>query len=141
MFKVNNKDTRTPVVKRHLMSFLSIWTCLPPFSSSSLVYFEPVCYLIFLPKFKAIIYRSSFSKMFFKISVIKNFGVPFSIKLWAFPNFIKKKLQHMCFPVNIAKILRTLFHRKPLVAAFPSIHSVYLSQQDPGNADSVRLLK
>ena len=33
-------------------------------------------------------------------------------------NFIKKRLQHRCFPVNIAKILRTaFFKRTPLVAA------------------------
>ena len=33
----------------------------------------------------------------------------------------KTRLWHMCFPVNFAKFLRTLFfHRIPLVAAYPS---------------------
>ena len=33
-------------------------------------------------------------------------------------NFIKKRLQHKCFPVNIAKFFKnSLFYRKPLVAA------------------------
>ena len=32
-------------------------------------------------------------------------------------NFIKKRLQHICFPVNIANILRVVFYRSPLVAA------------------------
>ena len=31
-------------------------------------------------------------------------------------NFIEKRLQQRCFPVNIAKSLRTVFYRKPLVA-------------------------
>ena len=29
----------------------------------------------------------------------------------------KKRLQHRCFPVDIAKFLRTAFYRTPLVAA------------------------
>ena len=33
-------------------------------------------------------------------------------------NFIKKRLQCKCFPVNIAKFLNTFFDRTPLVAAF-----------------------
>ena len=36
-------------------------------------------------------------------------------------NFINKKLQHRCFAVNIAKFLRTIFYRTPLVIA--SVHS------------------
>ena len=32
-------------------------------------------------------------------------------------NFIKKRLQHIRFPVNIVKFWRTLFYRTPLVAA------------------------
>ena len=64
----------------------------------------------------------------FKISVLKNFA-NFILKhlWWSFllkkvaalkaRNFIKKKLQHRCFPVYIAKFLRTpLFYRIPLVA-------------------------
>ena len=32
-------------------------------------------------------------------------------------NLIKKRIQHMCFPVNIEKFSRTVFHRTPPVAA------------------------
>ena len=53
--------------------------------------------------------------MFLKISVLKNFAIftekhlycsLFLMKLKAC-NFIKKRLQQKCFPVNIAKFLRT----------------------------------
>ena len=54
-------------------------------------------FLLFLSFMK--IFRSSRSQMFFKIDAVKNFAI-----FW-----IKKKLQHMCFPVNIAKFLRTTF--------------------------------
>ena len=57
--------------------------------------------------------------MFFKIGVVKNFAIfignicvgLFLIKLQPFKacNFIKKRLQHKCFLVNIAKFLRTAF--------------------------------
>ena len=45
------------------------------------------------------IFRSSRLQMFFKISALKNFAI-----FW-----IKKSLQHRCFPVNIAKFLKTAF--------------------------------
>ena len=32
-------------------------------------------------------------------------------------NFIKKRLEHRYFPVNIEKFLRTIFYRTPPVAA------------------------
>ena len=46
--------------------------------------------------------RSSRSQMFFKKSVLGNFA-------WRFQacNFIKKRLQHRCFPMKFAKFLRT----------------------------------
>ena len=59
--------------------------------------------------------RRSRSQMFFKIGVLKYFAIftgkhlrwsPFSIMLPT-RNFIKKRHQHRCFPVNIANILRT----------------------------------
>ena len=64
--------------------------------------------------------RSSRSQMFFKIGVLKNFSICarkllcfslFFIKLQAWrPAFLlKKRFQHRCFPVNIAKFLRTVF--------------------------------
>ena len=45
------------------------------------------------------IFRSSHSQMFFKIGALENFAI-----FW-----IKKSLQHRCFHVNIAKILRTVY--------------------------------
>ena len=65
------------------------------------------------------LFRSSRSQMFFKIDVLKNFVIftgkhlcrsLFLIKLQTWRPVIKKRLQHRCFPVSIAKILRTLFY-------------------------------
>ena len=65
------------------------------------------------------IYRSVRSQVFYKISVLKNFTIfterhlcwsLFLIKLQAWkPTTLSKRLQHRCFPVNIAKLLRTAF--------------------------------
>ena len=61
--------------------------------------------------------RSSRLKMFFKIGVLKSFTIftgkhlcwsLFLIKLQAFM-LHKSRLHHRCFPVNIAKLLRTGF--------------------------------
>ena len=65
------------------------------------------------------IYRSSHSQVFFKTGVFKNsqyyrkisvlesfFNKVASLKAY---NFIKKRLRHRCFPVNMAKLLRTAF--------------------------------
>ena len=41
-------------------------------------------------------------------------------------NSIKKRLQHRCFPVNIAKYLRTAFDRAPLVATSTYTTYAYL---------------
>ena len=58
--------------------------------------------------------------MFFEIGVLKNFAIftgkhlwwsLFLIKLKAF----KKRLQHMCFPLNIAKFLRIVFYMRWLL--------------------------
>ena len=58
--------------------------------------------------------RSSRSQIFFKIGVLKNF-VKFRHNAC---NFVKKRLQHRCFPMKIAKIFKnTYFYRAPLVAA------------------------
>ena len=44
--------------------------------------------------------------------------------------FIKKKLQHRCFPVNIAKFLRTDFsYRTPMVAASELESNIRLATQ------------
>ena len=39
-------------------------------------------------------------------------------------NFIKKRLQHRCFPVNIAKVLRTTFLIEHLRWLFLSVYEV-----------------
>ena len=60
-------------------------------------------------------FGSSRSHMFFKIGVLRNFAIftgkqlCWSLFLIKLQTFIKKRLQHRCFPVNIAKFLRTLF--------------------------------
>ena len=52
--------------------------------------------------------------MFFKIGVLRNFAI-LTEKTPVFESlFIKERLQHSCFPVNIPKFLRTA---SPLVAA------------------------
>ena len=58
--------------------------------------------------------------MFLKIGVLKNFSI-FAGKHLCWSLFlIKKRLQHRCFPANIAKFLRTsFFYGTPLVAATP----------------------
>ena len=60
--------------------------------------------------------------MFVKIDVLKNFAIftgkhfcwtLFLIQLQAFrSSFIQKRLQHVCFPLNIAKLLRSAFLEK-----------------------------
>ena len=71
--------------------------------------------------------RRNCSQMFFKIGVLKNFaiftGKPLCLSLIFNKiaglqpcNFIKKRLQHMCFPVKFEKSLGTLFLQTPLVA-------------------------
>ena len=71
--------------------------------------------------------RSSHLQMLFKIGCLKNLvistgntcsGVSFykTADLKAY-NFIKKRPQHRCFPVSIAKFLRTSFFYRTLVAA------------------------
>ena len=45
-------------------------------------------------------------------------------------NFIKKKLQHRCFPVSVAKFLRSYFYRTPPVAAFERNENVFNLRKD-----------
>ena len=68
------------------------------------------------------VHKSNHSQMFFKIGVLKNFAIftgkylcqsLFLIKLQAF-KFVKKRLQHRSFPVNIAKFLRTFLYKTPV---------------------------
>ena len=77
-------------------------------------------------------FRSNLSQTFFKIGVLKTFAMftgkhvcwnLFLIKCYCLNdyNFIKKKLQHRCFPVNIAKLFRAaFFYRAPPVPASSS---------------------
>ena len=68
--------------------------------------------------------RSSRLQMFFKTVVLKNFAIFTGKHLCGSLfnkvaglqacNFIKKRLQHGCFPVNIAKCLRTAFFKEHL---------------------------
>ena len=53
---------------------------------------------------KAWNFRSSLSQMFFKISVLKYFSNSQESRPY---NFIKKRLQHRCFPAKFAKLLST----------------------------------
>ena len=51
--------------------------------------------------------------MFYKIDALKNLAIFTGKHLcWRFflINFIKKRLQHKCFPVNIAECLSTAFY-------------------------------
>ena len=56
---------------------------------------------------------NSRSHMFYKIDALKNLAM-FTEKHWCWRffllNFIKKRLQHRRFPVNIAKCLSTAFY-------------------------------
>ena len=71
------------------------------------------------------------SEAFFKIGVLKNFATEKPPVLESLSNkvaglkagnFIKKKLQHRCFPVNIAKNFKnSLFYRTSPVAVFASL--------------------
>ena len=63
--------------------------------------------------------RSSRSQMFFKTNVLKHFAIfegkhlcwTLFLRVSGFQafNFIKKRLQQRCFPVNTAEFLRTVF--------------------------------
>ena len=54
-------------------------------------------------------YSSSRSQMFFKTGIFKNFVIFTRKHLCWNPFLIKLRLQHRCFPGNIAKFLRTPF--------------------------------
>ena len=47
-------------------------------------------------------------QMLFKIDVLKDYVI-FTGKQLCWNNFIKKRLQHRCLPISIAKFLRTVF--------------------------------
>ena len=64
-------------------------------------------------------FKSSCSQMFFKIGVLKKFSIFAGKHLcWSQKdcNSIEKRLQHKCFSVNIAKLLKTAFYSTLLVA-------------------------
>ena len=55
--------------------------------------------------------------MFFIIGVLKGFTIS-TAKHFKACNFLKKRLQHRYFPVNIAKFFRTVFLRTLAAAVF-----------------------
>ena len=61
----------------------------------------------------SVIYRSSRSQIFFKIGALNSFtiftGKHLCWSLFKAFNVINKRLQHRCYPVNIAKFLRAAF--------------------------------
>ena len=67
-----------------------------------------------------IFFRRNHRRCSIKKAVLKNFA-KFTGKQLKACNFIKKRLQHRCFPVNIAKFLRTPILKnicKPLLLIF-----------------------
>ena len=78
-------------------------------------YLNQFPYFLFLSYFPVLSYFLSLSttsclQMFFKIGILKNFAI-FTGKYLcgSVCNFIGKRFQRRCFPVNIAKFLRTAF--------------------------------
>ena len=59
--------------------------------------------------------RSTHSQMFFKKCVLNNFA-NFTEKHLCCSLFIKKRLQHWCFPVKFAKLIRTAFFQNTFLA-------------------------
>ena len=77
--------------------------------------------------------RSSRSQMIFEIGVLEVWNIHrktsvleslfskvVSLEPW---NFIKKKLQHRCFPVNIAKFLRKFYLKNTTGGCFCTLNS------------------
>ena len=60
--------------------------------------------------------RSSRPEVFCENKVLKNSAI-FTGKSLKASNFVKKRLPHRCFPVNIAKLLRIPFYTTTPVAA------------------------
>ena len=67
-------------------------------------------------------YRNGRSQILFKKAVLKNFtiltGKHLCWRLFSAWNFIKKRFQHRCFPLNIAELLRIAIFIEHLVAAW-----------------------
>ena len=92
-------------------------------------------------KYRDFIYRSRRSQMFFKIGVLKNFAIftgkhlcwsLFLIQLQAQAQackFIRKRLQHRCFPVNIAKFLKTASFTEHLQWLLLHLISQFLNEE------------
>ena len=80
--------------------------------------------------------RSSHSQVFFKIIVRKNFanftGTPVLKVFLQTCNFIKKGLQHRCFPVKFAKFLRTNWALLVTAFVWNAVKSVWEIMKTPG---------
>ena len=69
------------------------------------------------------------SQMFYKINALKNLAIfPGKHLCWRFflKKFIKKRLQHRCFPVNIAKCLSTAFYIEHFVPIHYTFQNFYV---------------
>ena len=85
--------------------------------------------------FKTGVFKNS--QYYRKISVLESFfNKVASLKAY---NFIKKRLRHRCFPVNIANFLGTAFCRTPLMADSGFLTKV-AGDNCEGNHFSVELL-
>ena len=95
------------------------------------------------------LHSSSCTQMFFKIDVLKNFAMFVGKHLcWSFffnnvagpqgCNFIKKRLRHRCFPVNVAKFLRTRFFTEHLRWLLQDLFSKWKTSFSVIQSDFVR---
>ena len=76
-------------------------------------------------------FRSNGSHMFFKIGVLKNFPIFAGTPVFGVSscNFNEKRLQHKCFPVNIAKNLKVTFLYNSSGVSFSLIFNSCLFQE------------
>ena len=80
-------------------------------------------------------FRSNHRSCFMKNAVLKNFAV--STGKLQTCNFIKKRLQHRCFPLNICEIFKNTYFKEHLLTVVPD----FLKQpQNTGEQSLVSLL-
>ena len=95
----------------HFVTLLHFFTFLISSYSFYPFLFEPLAQGQLKP-FLSYPFRNSRLKIFFKI-VVSQYSQENTCVVVSFlirdSNFIKKRLQHWCFPMNIAKFLRTVF--------------------------------
>ena len=87
---------------------------------------------------EAVVYRSSSKSVFLKISQISVENICVGLKAC---NYIKKRLQHRCFPVKFPKFLRTPFFTEQLRWLLLSLHNLFpleRSMKNIGNDQTKR---